>query len=164
MNLSKYLSILLVLIIFPALQAQLHAAPKNPFLELAGNWRGKGDLKPRDGQPERISCRVKYAVSSGGTNVNQNIRCAGSGYWINATTKLRYTPGSKTLKGTWTANYGDKSNPKRSTTGNVSGAYINDVISISLDSTDFTGEMVISLKGKKQLVSIGSFANLVLTR
>ncbi|MEM7619006.1 MAG: hypothetical protein AAF228_00910 [Pseudomonadota bacterium] len=146
-------------------QYSVDAAPKNPFLKLKGSWKGKGNVKPKDGQPERVSCRVKYDVKGGGTNVTQNINCAGSGYWIKARTSFKYTPGSQRIDGTWSASYGDKSDPKkRSTTGEISGSYINDVIAIDLDSEDYSGGMTIRMSGRTQEVTIGSLAKLTLTR
>lgn len=165
MRTSFFILILSFVLIASGFHNEIHASTKSPFLELAGNWKGKGRVNPRDGQPERISCRVRYNVRSNGIKITQNINCAGSGYWIKAKTNFNYVPGSRRISGTWSASYGDKSDPeKRSTNGKISGSYINDVIAVSLDSNDYNGEMTIRMNGRKQEVAIGKIAKIELTR
>lgn len=166
MKISYFVIILSLVVATAGIQYSADATSvKSPFLKLKGNWKGKGDVRPPEGKSERVSCRVKYIVPGRGNNVTQNITCAGSGYWIKATSKFKYVPGSQTISGTWSASYGDKSNPnKKETTGKVSGRLIDDVISVDLDSNDYTGSMTISLTGGKQEVAIHNLAKLVLTR
>ena len=143
----------------------VEAASKSPFKVMAGSWRGSGKIKPPGGETERVRCRVRYRVYSSGNKVNQVIKCAGSGYWITATSKLRYTPGNRKIRGTWSAKFGDKGKPKETSGGSVVGDYINNTISISLISDKRTGNMSVKMNGKRsQTVIINSLAHLELRR
>ncbi len=165
MRVFYYLSILSLTLIVAAGPNIVEAAPKSPFLKLSGSWRGKGSVKPPGSKKaERVSCRVRYKVRKRGVLITQNIKCVGHGYWIRATSKFRYTPGSKKIEGTWTANYGDKSKSREGAQGRITGDYIGDVISISLDSESFSTGMTIKLKGRKQVVDISSLGKLTLRR
>ncbi len=144
------------------------ASTKSPFLKLAGKWRGSGRVTPPGGQPEKVRCRVSYVVSGSGNKAKQSIRCAGNGYWIVANSNLKYTPGTKKIRGIWNARFGDKkaskSKKKNRTGGAVQGDYINNVISISLINQKYTGNMNVYLNGRKQKVVINSIAVLNLKR
>ena len=130
-----------------------------------GNWKGMGKITPPGGAPERVSCRVKYKVMSNGNKARQNIRCAGTGYWITATSNLRYTPGTRQIKGTWTANYGGKHDTKNKVSGRIDGSIINDKVSVSLIGEGFSTGMNVIMEGaKKQKVIIDSLATLDLRR
>lgn len=149
--------------------SKVEAASKSPFAKLAGKWRGSGRVTPPGGQPEKVRCRVSYIVSGSGNKAKQSIRCAGNGYWIVANSNLKYTPGTKKIRGVWNARFGDKKarkkdNKKNRTGGAVQGDYINNVISISLINQKYTGNMNVYLNGRKQKVVINSIAVLNLRR
>lgn len=45
---------------------------------IIGSWRGTGIARPKDGEPEKVSCRVSYTAGSGRTYV-LNASCATTG-------------------------------------------------------------------------------------
>jgi hypothetical protein len=46
-------------------------AAGNPFDQLSGDWKGGGTVRPADGQPKKVSCKVAYKVA--GSNISQNL-------------------------------------------------------------------------------------------
>ncbi len=141
------------------------AASRSPFSPMAGSWRGSGRVTPPGGQAERVRCRVSYKVYGRGNKLNQRIKCAGSGYWITATSNLRYTPGNRKIRGSWKARYGDRGKSQKTSNGAVHGDVINGVISISLVTKKGTGNMTVRMNGKRrQSVTIDHIIRLDLRR
>ena len=60
----------------------------NPFDLLNGYWSGGGTVAPGKGAAEKVSCKVTYNVA--GSAVSQNMRCAGTHYKFNTSSKLTY--------------------------------------------------------------------------
>ena len=52
---------------------------------------GGGTVTTADDQRKKVSCKVTYKVA--GSNMSQNLRCAGTDYRIKASTKLTYKSG-----------------------------------------------------------------------
>jgi len=98
---APVLTLLLVaLLSVPSEAATKKAAPKgtgNPFDLLKGYWSGGGTIVPGKGNPERVSCKVTYTVA--GSNVSQSMRCAGTDYKFNTSSKPTYSGGK--ISGAW---------------------------------------------------------------
>src|ERR1700687_4260269 len=75
----------------PAEAAGPKAMGGNPFDQLKAYWKGGGTVTPMNGKSEKVSCRVTYNVA--GSAVSQTMRCAGTDYKINTSTKLTYKGG-----------------------------------------------------------------------
>src|ERR1700687_55568 len=95
------------------------APPKgtgNPFDILKGYWSGGGTVTPNKGNAENVSCHVTYNVA--GPSVSQTMRCAGTDYKFNTSSKLNYSGGKISSSGR-----ADTNDPRRS--GSGSGARDN---------------------------------------
>src|SRR6185436_20222395 len=80
--------VLVAFLAMPSDAATKKAAPKatgNPFDILKGYWTGGGTVTPVKGNPERVSCKVTYMVA--GASVSQTMRCAGTDYKFNTSSK-----------------------------------------------------------------------------
>src|SRR5215470_12171853 len=85
-------------------QAQQRTAEvaAGPFESLAGSWSGAGTITMKDGGHERIRCRGTYAVESGGSSLQQELRCASDSYKFEMSTNVSQVGGQ--LAGNWTEN------------------------------------------------------------
>jgi hypothetical protein len=120
-----------------ALGMSAEAAFANPFVTLAGSWRGSGKVSPVGGVMERVNCRVGYQVS--GSSVTQTINCAGTDYRISAVGNMTYSGGR--ITGFWReSNYGVGGSIRGTAKGG--GAYIR------ISSDAFNGRMVIKVGGR----------------
>jgi hypothetical protein len=122
------------------------AAPKaagNPFDQLSGDWKGGGTVTPADGQPKKVSCKVTYKVA--GSNMSQNLRCAGSDYRINSKTKLTYKGGK--IKGSWSESTYDAS-------GGVTGTAKDNTIHARITGDKFSGRMSINVSDAGHSINI----------
>ena len=130
--------LLVALVAWPA-----ESKSKNPFDQLKGYWSGGGTITPIAGKPEKVSCRVTYSVE--GSNISQNIRCAGTDYKFTTGAKLTYTSGR--ITGSWSEQNYDAAG---SVTGTATGSSVN----ANISGQKFTGRMSISIKGSSHHISI----------
>jgi len=141
---------LLALILAAALASPAEtAAPKptgNPFDQLKGYWRGGGTVTPNDGKAEKVSCRVTYNVA--GSNVSQTMRCAGTDYKINTSTKLTYKGGK--ISGSWNESTYDAN-------GGVTGTAKGNTVHARISGDKFSGRMSINISGKGHSINIAQF-------
>jgi hypothetical protein len=123
------------------------AAPKamggNPFDQLKGYWKGGGTVTPMNGKSEKVSCRVTYNVA--GSAVSQTMRCAGTDYKINTSTKLTYKGGK--ISGSWNESTYDAN-------GGVSGTANGNTIHARINGDKFSGRMSINISGKGHSINI----------
>ena len=122
------------------------AAPKaagNPFDQLSGDWKGGGTVTPADGQPKKVSCKVTYKVA--GSNMSQNLRCAGTDYRINASLKLTYKGGK--IKGAWSESTYDAN-------GGVTGTAKDHTIHSVITGDKFSGRMSIKVSDAGHEINI----------
>ena len=80
------------------------ASKGNPFPKLKGNWkcaRGGCWVRPVGGKKERVGCRVKYRVGSGGNSISQSINCRGS-IKLTASASVRRKKNGR-VSGSWTS-------------------------------------------------------------
>lgn len=113
------------------------------YKALEGSWRGGGTVTPSKGGRERINCRVKYGVI--GSNIKQNINCAGADYKINVNGTYKVS-GNK-ISGSWTET---KNNYNGSANGSIRGSTIN----VQIKGVSFNGTMAIKVSGRSQNVNI----------
>ena len=122
------------------------AAPKgtgNPFNQLKGYWSGGGTVIPQKGHAEKVSCRVTYNVA--GSAVTQNMRCAGTDYKFNTSSKLTYSGGK--ISGSWSETTYDAS-------GSVSGTASGNTVHARISGDKFSGRMSINVSGSRHTINI----------
>lgn len=125
------------------------AAPKaaaNPFDQLSGDWKGGGTVRPADGQRKKVSCKVTYKVA--GSNMSQNLRCAGTDYRINASLKLTYKGGK--IKGSWSERTYDAN-------GAVTGTAKDNTIHARITGDKFSGRMSINISNVGHSINMVQF-------
>lgn len=125
--------------------ASLPAFADGPFKALAGRWVGGGKIKYEGGKSESISCRVTYFIGSGGSSLQQNIRCAGaSGNFV---VRTEVTASGNKISGSWTETVHNLS-------GAAAGRISGDDVHMSVSASNFTASMSVVTSGKSQSVSI----------
>jgi hypothetical protein len=141
------LLLLVALIAVPAESAtKKKAAPKgtgNPFDQLKGYWSGGGTVIPQKGGAEKVSCRVTYIVA--GSAISQNMRCAGTDYKFNTSSKLTYSGGK--ISGSWNETTYDAS-------GTVSGSASGNTVHARISGDKFSGRMSINVSGSRHTINI----------
>jgi hypothetical protein len=115
----------------------------NPFDQLKGYWAGGGTVNPIKGNPEKVSCRVTYAVA--GSSVTQNMRCAGTDYKVNTSSNLTYNGGK--ISGSW-------SESTYSAAGSVSGTARGNIVHAAISGDKFSGRMSINVSGSRHTINI----------
>jgi hypothetical protein len=104
------------------------------FQQLSGDWKGGGTVTPAKGDPMKVACKATYKVT--GSNLAQNLRCAGTDYRIDATLKL--TDKSGKIKGSWNEKTYDAN-------GAVTGTAKDDTIHARISGDKFSGRMSINV-------------------
>jgi hypothetical protein len=141
--------VMLLLVAFvslPAESATKKAPPKgtgNPFDLLKGYWSGGGTVTPGKGNAEKVSCHVTYNVA--GPSVSQNMRCAGTDYKFNTSSKLTYSGGK--INGSWSETTYDAS-------GSVSGTASGNTVHAVISGDKFSGRMSINVSGSSHTINI----------
>ena len=141
--------LLVALVSFPADSATKKAKVKgtgNPFDLLNGYWTGGGTITPVKGTPERVSCKVTYNVA--GANISQNMRCAGTDYKFNTSSRLTYSGGK--ISGSWSETTYDAS-------GSVSGSASGNTVHAVISGDKFSGRMSINVSGSSHTINIVQF-------
>jgi hypothetical protein len=148
---SRFLPVVLLIVValvsMPAESAtKKKVAPKrsgNPFTLLNGYWTGGGTVTPQKGNAEKVSCRVTYSVA--GSAVTQNMRCAGTDYKFNTSSKLTYSGGK--ISGSWNETTYDAS-------GSVSGTASGNTVHARISGDKFSGRMSINVSGSRHTINI----------
>jgi hypothetical protein len=138
---------LAALILAAALAAP--GAPKaagNPFDLLSGDWKGGGTVRRADGQSKKVSCKVTYKVA--GSNMSQNLSCAGTDYTINASLRLTYKGGK--IKGSWSESTYDAN-------GGVTGTAKDNTIYALITGDKFSGRMSIKVSDAGHEINMVQF-------
>ncbi len=136
-------ALLVAALTLPLAAISADAASANPFTKLAGYWSGGGVVTPKNGQPEKVSCRVTYMVH--GDAVTQNMRCAGTDYKFYAKSDLTYGRGR--IKGSWTEQTYDAN-------GGVIGTANDKSIHARISGDKFSGRMSINISGSRHTINI----------
>jgi hypothetical protein len=122
------------------------AAPKaagSPFEKLSGDWQGGGTVRPKDGQPKKVRCKVTYKVA--GSKMSQHLRCAGIDYRINSTTNLTDKRGK--VSGSWSESIYDAS-------GRLTGTAKDNIIHARITGDKFSSRMSIKLSDASHQINI----------
>jgi hypothetical protein len=116
------------------------------FKNLAGSWRGSGDMTLSDGGRERITCRGYYVLKDGGEGLSLAILCNSTNYKVEMRGNLEEN--GNRVSGHW---------EERTfhATGDVAGRATNDKISLSI-SGYITGAMSIVTRGRSHSVNISA--------
>jgi hypothetical protein len=116
----------------------------NPFAQLAGSWRGSGQVRLVDGRSERLSCRGTYAQKAGGSELSLSIRCQSENNKIDMRSSLTYEGGR--VSGHWQErNFGLE--------GEVNGSAAASRLSLQLRG-QLVGSMSVSMSGATHQVSV----------
>jgi len=129
-----------------AVSADAQRADGGPFASLAGSWSGSGTITVSDGTSERIRCRAKYAVSDGGSGMQQDLRCASDSYKFEVTSNVNSTGGGG-IMGSWTE-------VTRNASGNVLGNASGGRIDATVAGVGFSAGLSVSTSGNSQSVTI----------
>jgi hypothetical protein len=128
-------------------QQRTAEAAAGPFEGLAGSWSGTGTITMKDGGHERIHCRGTYSIQGGGSNMQQELRCASDSYKFDMSTNVSQSGGQ--LSGNWSEN-------TRHVAGRVSGRATPTQIQARADGDTFTALLAVTTRGNQQTVSIQS--------
>jgi hypothetical protein len=104
------------------------------FEQLSGDWKGGGTVTPAKGDPMKVACKATYKVT--GSNLTQNLRCAGTDYRIDAILKLADKNGK--IRGSWNEKTYDAN-------GGVTGAVKDDLIHARISGDKFSGRLSINV-------------------
>ena len=129
-----------------AVSAHAQRGDGGPFAGFAGNWTGSGSITVSNGTSERIRCRAKYAVSDGGTGLQQDLRCASDSYKFEVNSNVTSTGGGG-IMGSWTE-------LTRNVSGNVSGNAAGGRIDANVEGVGFSAGLSVSTTGNSQSVTI----------
>jgi hypothetical protein len=116
----------------------------DPIGDLSGYWSGNGSIALANGKTERVKCNVLYK-GDGGAQLRQTMRCASADYSINSLAELRLK--GDRVSGTWEEKtYAAK--------GDVTGRFGGDSFALSIQGTNFSAAMNVTLSNCKQSLSI----------
>ena len=128
----------------PAATAEADSA-SDAIRNLAGRWSGNGWVELNGGSRERLKCVVTYFVRSGGSALEQNLRCASTSYKIDAKGQLAVA--GNALSGTWTEN-------SYSTTGTVEGQVRTGGFNVVINGPSFSARMSVASGSNSQRLNI----------
>lgn len=116
------------------------------FQDLAGTWRGNGQVHLLTGQSEALSCKAYFTPRDAGSGLGIALACASASNKIDLRAALAQT--GEAISGSW---------EERSfnSTGSVAGTFADDRIELTIDGT-IKATMSITLEGKSQLISIAT--------
>ena len=120
-------------------------AAEGRFQALSGTWAGSGYTAMKDGFQERLRCRARYQVGSGGESFSLDMTCASDSVSLNVVTNV--TASGARINGVW-------SETTRGVGGNVSGRADARQISAVLDGAGFDAGISIATRGSRQTVVI----------
>jgi hypothetical protein len=132
--------------------ATLVAAPSpgiaaGPFSEFSGRWSGNGTIRPQGGSPERIRCTATYKPR-GANDLDVRLRCASDSY--NFDLSGQFTADSNnSISGRWNEN-------GRGVGGTATGMARGDRMTIQVESSGFSANMQMMMRGRRQDVTIDS--------
>jgi hypothetical protein len=122
-------------------------AASNPFAGLSGSWSGAGTVTLSGGANERIRCRATYVVGNGGSQLQQNLRCASDSFSFELRSDVNHNAGQ--ISGIW-------NELTRNVGGNVSGRASSGRIQALVDGPAFAASLALTMQGDRQSVLIRS--------
>jgi hypothetical protein len=133
-----------------ALAAVVSIAPaqaQGAFSGLEGAWSGSGKILVSGGASENIRCRATYNVGSGGSTMNQVLRCASDSYRFDLTTNV--TASGSNLSGNWTET-------SRNVNGTLNGRLTGGEVDALVEANGFSATFNMITKANKQTIAIRS--------
>jgi hypothetical protein len=127
-----------------AISASGSASAALNLQDMAGYWTGTGKIVLNNGNVENVKCVVTYKVT--GSQLKQNLRCAGQGYSLNGSADLEIAA-SGAVTGSWTEN-------TYSAKGNVTGKTTDRGFSLAISGPNFTAAMDAATTACKQTLEI----------
>jgi hypothetical protein len=115
------------------------------FDALLGAWSGSGRSSYQDGQTERVRCTAYYTES--GSRLRLAIRCQSASNEIEIPGQL--TASGNSISGTWEERTFNAS-------GEASGRFAGNRMSLSVRGGGFSGSMSVLLGGGRQVVTIAT--------
>ena len=128
---------------FAALPSTVQAS-NSPFTAMSGSWSGSGTITTSNGNKERIRCRAKYDVDSGGANLGLMLRCASDSYNFELQSNVAHRNGA--VSGNWSEN-------TRHVGGNIEGSANGNAISVRVSGV-ISATLGMSTNGNQQSISI----------
>jgi hypothetical protein len=123
---------------------QQTSAAEGPFADFSGTWVGTGKIRVGD-EAERIRCRAIYRLS-GAHEVNLQLACASDSYKFDLTGDFSADDGNN-ISGRWTER-------SRNVGGAAIGAARGGRFQIHVESSAFSGNLVMVTKNRRQSVAI----------
>ena len=120
-------------------------AAVTPFTAMAGVWSGDGTITMSSGTQERLRCRAQYGVRGGGNDLQLNLRCASESYNFDLSGNAEYQDG--TISGSW-------SESTRNAAGTISGRATGDHIVAAARGNNFSANLSLTTRGRRQTVAI----------
>jgi hypothetical protein len=117
------------------------AHAEQAFDNVAGSWSGSGSMKPSDGPPERVRCKVDYLVKNAGQSVKMNVRCASDAYKMNLSANIDQN--GTALSGNWFESQYRQG-------GKVSGQNVQGLIEAKVESDTIVALLTVRTKGNHQ--------------
>lgn len=147
-TLSRSVPILVVLsgaiVLLPPLECA-RAQSAQPFDGLSGKWAGDGSIALTNGTTERLRCDATYAVSGGGENLDQTLRCASDSYKFDLRIALSDKDGA--ILGNW-------NEVSKNVSGGISGRDSKGLIQVTARGQTFTAAVTVTTHGSEQSVKI----------
>jgi hypothetical protein len=128
-------------------QAQPVAPAANPFSDLPGSWNGTGTIALANGTTERLRCQATYQLVSGGTTLQQSLRCASDSYSFDLRADVELQGAS--LAGTWM-------DVSRNAGGRISGQATRGQVQALVQGPGFSAGLALVTRGNQQSVTIRS--------
>ena len=116
----------------------------SPFTAMSGSWSGSGTITTSNGNKERIRCRAKYDVDSGGSTLDLTLRCASDSYNFELQSNVAHRNGA--VSGNWSEN-------TRHVGGNIEGSASGNAISVRVSGV-ISATLGVSTNANQQSISI----------
>lgn len=113
--------------------------------DLAGRWSGWGAVRMSNGGSEQVKCVATYFVNDAGTGVEQNLRCASTGYKIDAKANIQVQGNS--VSGSWE----ERTHSNR---GVMQGTVDGNLFKLAVKGDSFSANITMSSTKCKQSISL----------
>ncbi|MGD0720974.1 MAG: hypothetical protein ABR970_07990 [Roseiarcus sp.] len=121
------------------------AQTPSPFSGLEGKWSGDGSIALTNGTTERLRCDATYAVSGGGDNLDQTLRCASDSYKFDLRISLVDKAGA--ILGNW-------NELGKDVQGGISGRNSKGLIQVTVRGQNLNAAVTVATHGTEQSVEI----------
>lgn len=108
---------------------------------LAGSWSGTGSMKPSDGPPEKVRCKVAYNVTKPGRSLTLDLRCASEAYRMILSANIEQNGAN--LSGNWF-----ESEYRQG--GKIYGTNVDGLIEARIEGSTVAALVTIQTKGNRQ--------------